>query len=233
MQRLKEIRARLGQVDPQSRRFLEFCLENLALSRSDILQDLFVLFETGTRRGGYFVEFGAADGIAGSNTYALEREFGWTGILAEPAQCWHDALARNRRCIVDRRCVTDRTGDTVLFRECRYPANSTIDSYADHDRFRGVRRRGFRRYPVPTVSLGDLLREHGAPEEFDYLSVDTEGSEAMILGGLDFGAYRPKVITVEQCQSPARERLFALLSAQGYRRKHVELSQIDDWYVRG
>ena len=73
---------------------------------SQLKQDLFVLLETGFKRGGYFVEFGATNGIDLSNTYLLEREFGWTGILAEPATAWHEALQRNRNAIIDTDCVS-------------------------------------------------------------------------------------------------------------------------------
>jgi len=232
MARLKELRDRLGELDRGSREFVQFCLENLAHSHADMFQDLFVLQQTGGKRGGYFVEFGAADGIAGSNTYSLEVGFGWTGILAEPALCWHEALHRNRRCAVDRRCVTDRTGETVLFRECVAPANSTLDAFADTYPFDDARRPGYKQYSVETVSLADLLDDHGAPADFDYLSLDTEGSEMLILAGVDFGRVRPKIISVEHCHSPARAALFDLLASQGYSRRHAALSQWDDWYVR-
>ncbi|MEA2989895.1 MAG: hypothetical protein QOG83_2606 [Alphaproteobacteria bacterium] len=43
-----------------------------------------MLHETGRKTSGYFVEFGATDGSNLSNTYLLERDFGWHGILAEP-----------------------------------------------------------------------------------------------------------------------------------------------------
>jgi hypothetical protein len=36
------------------------------------------------KKQGFFVEAGALNGINGSSTYALERYFGWTGILVEP-----------------------------------------------------------------------------------------------------------------------------------------------------
>jgi hypothetical protein len=54
----------------------------LEKSKAQLRQDLFVLSETHYKRNGYFVEFGAANGIDLSNTYLLETEFSWSGILA-------------------------------------------------------------------------------------------------------------------------------------------------------
>ena len=55
-------------------------------SRSQLRQDLFVLSQLDFKRNGYFVEFGATNGFNLSNTHLMEKEFGWTGILAEPAK---------------------------------------------------------------------------------------------------------------------------------------------------
>lgn len=71
--------ARVGQ-------FVNFCVSRAAQSRAQLLQDLFVLFCTESKERGYFVGVGATDGISLSNTYLLEREYGWEGILAEPAK---------------------------------------------------------------------------------------------------------------------------------------------------
>ena len=57
-------------------------------SYAQIQQDLFILCELNFKRNGFFVEFGATDGIKLSNTYLLEKEFGWTGVLVEPARCY-------------------------------------------------------------------------------------------------------------------------------------------------
>jgi hypothetical protein len=52
-------------------------LKWLEKSKSETRQDLFVLEQLNFKRGGFFVEFGATNGIDISNTYLLEKEFGW------------------------------------------------------------------------------------------------------------------------------------------------------------
>jgi hypothetical protein len=66
----------------------------------------------------------------------------------------------------------------------------------------------------------------------DYLTVDTEGSEFEILKGFDFGKYEIGLITVEHNHTPNRDRIYQLLSRNGFVRKFDGLSQWDDWYVR-
>jgi len=228
MVRLRERMRRGGDDAP----FLQFCLEHLTQSRSDLLQDLWVLYETEGLRGGVFVEFGAADGVSGSNSHMLETAYGWRGLLVEPARSWHAELAANRRRLVDHRCVTDHSGDHVLFRDCAERPLSTIAAYRQADRFGGMRARA-RQYEVQTVSLNDLLDQHGLGA-IDYLSIDTEGSELMILAAFDFERFAPRLITVEHGREPQRRAgLLDLLSRHGYRRRYEALSQFDDWYVRG
>lgn len=229
---MRRLRGRMRRGGDDTASFLRFGLDHLMESRSDLLQDLWVLHETGGLRGGVFVECGAADGLSGSNSLMLEADYGWRGLLVEPARSWHAELAKNRRCLIDHRCVTDRTGDQVLFRDCAERPLSTIERYRCSDRF-GRKRGRATRYEVDTVSLNDLLDDHRL-EQVDYLSVDTEGSELMILKAFDFARFRPRVITVEHNHEPRRRAaLFDLLSGCGYRRKYEALSQFDDWYVRG
>ena len=58
----------------------------IELSESQIFQDLFVINELDFKEDGFFVEIGAADGKYLSNTYLLEKEFKWDGLVVEPAK---------------------------------------------------------------------------------------------------------------------------------------------------
>lgn len=64
-------------------------------SKSQLLQDVFVLHELNFKEGGFFVEFGATNGVELSNSHLLEKEFHWQGILAEPARVWYDDLKKS------------------------------------------------------------------------------------------------------------------------------------------
>jgi FkbM family methyltransferase len=206
-------------------------LRHLADSKSQLRQDLFVLSELGFKRDGYFVEFGATNGVDLSNTHLLETEFHWGGILAEPARCWHSSLRANRRCHVDTNCIWSKSGVTLAFNEVDTAELSTIRDYSASDHHHQARTKG-RIYDVKTLSLVDLLKKHDAPRQIDYLSIDTEGSEYEILCSFDFDRYQFRVVTCEHNYTSSREKIFALLSARGYVRKLAEISRFDDWYVR-
>lgn len=199
-------------------------------SKSQFGQDLFALSMLGLKRGGFFVEFGATNGVDLSNTYLLEKEFQWTGILAEPAICWHEELKANRNSQLDFSCVWHRSGEVLAFNETASPELSTLNVFSDHDFLSEMRRKG-QIYEVSTISLGDLLSKHGAPDRIDYLSIDTEGSEFEILSNFDFSKYRISVITCEHNFTPNREGIFQLLTKKGFVRVREDISGVDDWYV--
>ena len=230
---LVELRGiRQAYPDEAVSQFVGFCAGNVTASAAQLFQDLMVLFFTKGKRGGFFVEFGATNGVDLSNTLVLERQFGWNGILAEPARCWRPALAANRRCAIDHRCVWKATGEQLEFHEAASAEFSTIAGLSGRDMHRNERTGGSR-YGVQTVSLNDLLAVHRSPAAIDYLSVDTEGSELSILSSFDFAKYDVSIVTVEHnyCE-PDRTRLHDLMTAHGFVRVLTFVSRWDDWYVK-
>lgn len=200
-------------------------------SKSQLGQDILGLSISGLDRPGFFVEFGAADGVALSNTFVLEKQFGWTGILCEPGANWHLSLDKNRNCVVDTRCVYSVSGDTVSFSENYLGELSSITKFAS-PRKQGILKRTLTSYQVETVSLKDLLDSHKAPKYIEFLSIDTEGSEFEILKGFDFHSYSFGAICVEHNYGPTRELIYSLLTENGYTQVHADLSEFDDWYIR-
>jgi FkbM family methyltransferase len=205
-------------------------MSKIGPSQAQLQQDFFVLQEVGVKRHGFFVEVGACDGLKFSNTALLEKDLGWKGILAEPAKVFWKALNQNRACTLDSRCVWSRSGETVDFIETTKPELSTMAEFLECD---GMPRKETAHYPVETVSLNDLLLQHGAPKQIDYVSIDTEGSEYEILSSFDFDAHDVKVFTIEHNYTPKREEVYRLMTSKDYQRKHhVLYSRWDDWYSK-
>src|SRR5215467_3125531 len=62
---------------------------------------------------GYFVEIGAGNGILISNTYVLERDFAWNGLLVEPTDAF-EGLKTNRLANCERACVAAEAKDIYI-----------------------------------------------------------------------------------------------------------------------
>ena len=110
---------------------------------------------------------------------------------------------------------------------------STIDEFKNCDTHSKERHNGIN-YQVSSVTLTDLLQEHNAPHDIDYLSIDTEGSEYEILASHDFNKYSFKVITCEHNFTSKRNEICRLLLSKGYERKYLrnDKTDFDDWYVK-
>lgn len=223
-----------SQVPQSAVQQLAQCIDK---SRSQIGQDLVALVTSNFKDSGYFVEFGATNGTDLSNTYLLEKEFGWMGILVEPATFWQSKLQESRNCILDFRCVTNRSGDQLDFMEVQDVLKrsdsvelSTLEEFADNGDWASKIRKGTR-YKVESVSLLDLLLEHNAPRFIDYISIDTEGSEFLILRDFDFSQFEFGFISVEHNFTKKRTEIFNLLTLHGYVRIWSEISEFDDWFI--
>ena len=221
----------IAQVDRDVLRFFACCLENVGQAKGQRYQDMYVAHRLGAPRNGFFVDFGATNGVDLSNTHYLEKVLGWNGILAEPLPRWHAALHASRSAKIDHRCVWWESGKKLEFAApAADPEYSTIAEFAAGDVYAQVRE-GAPTLTVDTVSLADLLAEHGAPRQIDYLSIDTEGSELDILSAFDFSRYDIRIITVEHNhRTDVRDALQRLLGAHGFVREFEQFSAFDDWY---
>lgn len=200
------------------------------LSPAQLKQDLFVLMELDFKRNGFFVEFGATDGISLSNTYLLEKEFGWQGILAEPGKVWHEKLFKNRGVSIEKSCIWSSSGEELIFKEVKMASLSTLQGFGEDDNHSKSRTDAIN-YKVNTLSLLDFLTKYNAPPIIDYISIDTEGSELEILKNFDFKKFKFRVMTIEHNYMPIRKEIYKLLTSNGYKRIHEEFSHFDDWYI--
>ncbi len=237
-------RRQLGELDANlDPRFLRAAslLRDASVDEAAFIRDLanavddeialWVLHETKHKTGGFFVEFGAADGITASTTLLLEKKFAWRGILAEPNPNWHGALRQNRSAAIDPRCVFTASGLRLKFAVTESALLATIADYVSCDGHSRSRER-HHLIEVETVSLNDLLVAHDAPYDIDFISIDTEGSEYEILQAFDFEQWRVQLFSIEHNRTDRQAEIHQLMSRKGYEQRYPGYPIVDSWYRR-
>jgi FkbM family methyltransferase len=155
--------------------------------------------------GGFFVEAGANDGVAQSNSFLLARSRGWRGLLIEPVP---ELAARCRQLRPDSTVVQaalvapDHPAPTVRMRYANlmslvHGAQGSTAADMEHIA-RGEQLQRVTSYDldVPARTLSAILDAH-AVRRVDLLSLDLEGYELPALRGLDLERHRPEFILVE------------------------------------
>jgi FkbM family methyltransferase len=217
-------------MEPDINKFTQYQQAAKHFQKSQLGQDLFVCFILNEKSNGYFIDFGATDGIEKSNSYILEKQFNWNGIVCEPAKPYHIDLDKNRSCIKDFRCVYKTTGEIIKFRDCDARELSCIDDYTNNDSWAWNRVMASV-YDVETVSLNDLLNQNNAPKTIDYLSVDTEGSEFDILSAFNFDQYHINIITAEHNHTPNKNKMIELLESHNFIHVFDNVTDFDSWFI--
>jgi FkbM family methyltransferase len=174
-------------------------------------------------RDGFFIEAGANDGFAQSNTYYFEKLRGWSGILVEPIPELYEKCVNERGRSIVFNCAlvpSDYEGQSVTM---LYSNLMSLVKGAQKSEVMDIEhvRRGMEiqkevkdtyEITVPARTLSSILDEVGV-QEIDLLSLDVEGYELSVLRGLDLDRYRPKYMLVE---TNFRDEIEEHLSAQGY-----------------
>ena len=218
-------------------KFVNYTQEKNTELSSQLFQDVFVSFIIGNDFNKNFLEFGATDGIDLSNTFTLEKKFGWEGVLAEPSPQWHERLEKNRPGTkIIKECIWNSTGSTLDFFMSSVGELSTINDFKESD-LKSIpgntktRLREGKIVKVQTISLNDVVKNYFKGISPSYISVDTEGSEYDILCSFEFKKYKPIVFTVEHNFTDMEIKIDKLMKENGYVRVFNKITLFDAWYV--
>ncbi|WP_184007989.1 FkbM family methyltransferase [Rubricella aquisinus] len=183
------------------------------------------------KRDGVFVDIGAFDGVAGSNTLHFEAFKGWTGLLVEPSPK-HAAQCRENRSVPTIGAAISGRDGTEAFLEIQDGLEMMGGLMSTLDRnmvraFETGRLGQSRVVPVDTMRLDTLLRAHDL-HRVDYLSLDIEGGEWEALRDFPFDAFDVHALSIEMNLN-ARD-LRALMARHGYHR--VACIGVDEIFVK-
>lgn len=201
-----------------------------APTHSQIEQERWALAMCLGRGSGRFAEIGAFDGVLHANTYCLERDHGWSGVLVEPNPLLFSRLVASRSSACLQKAVHREGGQLLSFVASQ--EIGTLAEYAESDGYAEDRRRAIGEnglITVETITFDEMdVADGRAGSGFDYVSLDTEGSELDILRTIDLDRHVIALFTIEHnFVEPRREQMRILLAEAGYRRLNVGF---DDWY---
>ena len=180
---------------------------------------------------GFFVDIGAYDGRTGSNTHLLEIQLGWNGLLVEPNPECHPELQAIRSATLDTRAIGSANDEWVTLE--LDGQKSRIDPDGRSQRRHGRRPQASRTATVRTATVGAIFEERDVPEHVNYVSIDVEGLESIVIRGLPFGRHTIDLISVEHNYDTARRaEIRTFLANHDYLVAHEALSRNEDWFVR-
>ena len=204
---------------------------------SQIYQDVCASFIIGEKYDKTFLEFGATDGFHYSNSYMLENNLSWQGVLSEPSPQWHDALKKNRKnSKIISKCIWKESGKKLDFFMSDQGELSTLKDYIESDKISmpgntEVRKKSGKTISVETISLNDVIKVYFDNVCPSYISIDTEGSEYEILKSFNLKIYRPKLFTIEHNFTENESKIDKHFISHGYVRIFRKLTAFDAWYI--
>ena len=150
---------------------------------------------------GFYVDVGAQDPIFDSVTQAFS-ERGWSGINIEPVYSFYERLCRERPLDINLPIAAGNVNGRLIFYEIPGTGLSTVNkNIAQIQRESGwtVEER-----EVSVQTLNQILQEHvNGPIHF--LKIDVEGTEELVLQGLDLSHWRPWILVIEATKPLSNE----------------------------
>lgn len=148
-----------------------------------------------------YLDIGANDPKFLSNTYLFYKE-GDSGILVEPnpALCKKIQSVKKRDKLLN--CgVSDSKGTLTYYMMDSDKINSF--SKEEVDEYVKLGHKIIDTMRLPVVSINDILEEHG---KVDFISIDVEGLDFIILKSLDYSKYAPLCICIETAEYGGTKR---------------------------
>lgn len=171
---------------------------------------------------GTFLSIGENDGITLSNVYDLTLK-GWNGTAVEPSPTAFaklETLYLGLPHTLINAAVTDKNGETILYDSGEHLGkgdSSLLSTVIPEEKSRWVKE-SWTEIKVPTINFATMLGISKV-KTFDFISIDCEGAELMIMPQMDLKLLGCKLLCVEW-NGKDQDKFDAIVLPQGYKLIH-------------
>ena len=199
------------------------CTHSKAQFREDCRLQKLLLSAQSPSLGGTFVELGALDGVTGSNTYALEKCLNWKGLLIEAnPESYAKLQVSGRKAAKVHSAVCPRPGYVNVTAHGSVFAGMPSEMSAAYIRSWG------RQIPqrhavveVPCRSLTSLMQDNGLPSGAEFLSLDVQGAEELVLRSVDPAAFKVVAVEMDGFDKARESRIHSLILNAGLKQANA------------
>jgi len=178
-------------------------------------------------KNGFFIEAGADDFEQDSNTILFEMKHGWTGLLVEPnPTIFPKGFLRHRKAWASSSCLATETRPHIVnFAQRLFEGGMAAISPE----------RTEETYQMQCMPLYSLLMAAAGNITVNYLSLDIEGAEFLVLRTIPWDKVDIEVVTVETNHAGevfpgTKEEIREYMAEQGY--VYHNTVAVDDVFVR-
>jgi FkbM family methyltransferase len=151
---------------------------------------------------GFYVDVGAGDAKEYSVTHAF-YERGWSGINIEPSDEYFDCLVQDRPRDTNLKIAAGRETGLCTFHDFPWGLSTLDPKISALHQAAGLKARAVL---TPVTTLTKILEDCGVLK-IHFLKIDTEGTEASVLEGLNLDRLRPWIIVVDATESNSKASL--------------------------
>jgi hypothetical protein len=207
--------------EPEIKSYSQVHQDNIILRLSQANDQKRDVKHNGNKPVKYFVDLASNDALTLSNTLHLEQN-GWKGLCIEPNPMYWYRLAAYRQCTV----IGAFVGGAEDGKE--------VDVILSNHVFGGIVGQGFDNVKSKPeekrnlVTISTIFKESNVPNVIDYMSLDVEGAESLVMQVFPFDTYKVMFLTIERPKDDLRE----LLKQKGYRSMSKVLSRFGEtlWF---
>jgi FkbM family methyltransferase len=191
----------LNEAKTEVHNFYKFKYEHSELSYSQEGEDLILERIFAGKANGFFVDIGAHHPKRFSNTYKFYLK-GWRGINVDPMPGSMVPFNEIRPEDINLEIgVSNEEGELEFFIFNEPALNTFNKAEADKkNNFKGYHIE--RTQPIKTYLLKDILAKYlPQGKQIDFMTIDVEGNDMLVLSSNDWGVYRPKYLLVEELEA--------------------------------